>query len=214
MDNLAAVAANPSELPYFSVAQTGHTTIQVTPNVNNLLNWDLITVTGVLFNKFIFDKGAITTQYTQQNTEAWDTTPSLDPVQLFLMQGLYRKALGLDLPAYQQMALQTFFKPTTEKAYAGHPMYSGVYAEAMNDLYNGIGPGWFTVGQKCDVPKNACYVGRHCETYVWVTPEGLEALTNLTLAIINVGTVDTKDFTGVSRTRGLVIPYNPPSPPL
>src|SRR5579875_2045625 len=105
MENLATVAANPSALPYYAVAQTGHTIVQITPMANNVVNWDLITVAGSLFNKFIFDKGSFTLQYTQQNTEEWDTTPVLDPVQLMLMQGLYRKALGLPIPPYQQAAL-------------------------------------------------------------------------------------------------------------
>ena len=40
-------------------------------------------------------------------------------------------------------------------------------------------PGWFAVGCKCDVPKNACYVGHYCDTYVWVPHEQLEVLTRL-----------------------------------
>ena len=33
-------------------------------------------------------------------------------------------------------------------------------------------PGWFHVGRKKDVPRDACYVGRHGQRYVWVGPEG------------------------------------------
>ncbi len=43
-------------------------------------------------------------------------------------------------------------------------------------------PGWFGVGRKRDVPRNACYVGCYCDTYVWVPPENVESLTRLTLA--------------------------------
>jgi hypothetical protein len=191
LDNLAMTAANPSALPYFAVAGAGKTSITATPMVNDVVNYDLITVAGVLFNKFIFDKGAITTQYTQQNLDEWDTVPSLDPVQLFLMQGLYRKTLGLEIPQHQLTALNTFFGPPqdtkgTYGAYTAHPMYSKVYAEAMQQLYQQIGPGCFGVGRKCNVPKDACYVGHHCDTYVWVTAAGREALTNLTLAIIEL----------------------------
>jgi hypothetical protein len=31
-----------------------------------------------------------------------------------------------------------------------------------------VKPGWFAVGGKDDVPKHACYIGRYCNTYVWV----------------------------------------------
>ena len=49
-----------------------------------------------------------------------------------------------------------------------------------------IQPGWFHVGRKKDVPKNACYVGRHHDRYVWVGPEGREALTEFTLTVMNI----------------------------
>jgi hypothetical protein len=70
-------------------------------------------------------------QYTQQNLGEWDTVPSLDPLQLFLMQGLYRKALGQDIPAHQLTALEKFFSPPpeTNRVYGtAHPLYSKVYA--------------------------------------------------------------------------------------
>lgn len=211
MDNLAAVANNPASLPYFSAAQTGTTTIVVNPTVTNVVNWDLITATGALFNMFIFDKGMITTTYTQQNTETWSTSPSLDPLQLYMMQGLYRKALGLLIPSPQQTVLDAYFTPPPKEGqgYGGaltHVRYSGIYLLAMRSLYESIGPGWFGVGKKHDVPKDACYVGHHCDCYVWVLPGGMEALTNLTIAIIDVGTVDTSTLTGAPRTPK-------PSPP-
>ncbi len=34
-----------------------------------------------------------------------------------------------------------------------------------------IQPGWFSVGRKRDVPKDACYVGRFKDCYVWVGPD-------------------------------------------
>lgn len=48
--------------------------------------------------------------------------------------------------------------------------------------------GWFHVGCKKDVPKEACYVGRHCDTYVWVLPDGMEGLTRMTMTIIDLAT--------------------------
>lgn len=52
-----------------------------------------------------------------------------------------------------------------------------------------IEPGWFHVGCKRDVPKTACYVGRHDERYVWVEADGREALTNFTLTILKLSTL-------------------------
>jgi hypothetical protein len=217
MDNLAMMAGNPSSLPFFAAAGSGKTSIQATPNVNNAVNWDLITVAGSLFNKFIFDKGSITTQYTQQDLEEWDTTPSLDPIQLYLMQGLYRKALGLPIPKPQLTAMEEFFSPPatpkTEAAQTAHPLYKGVYAEAMQDLYRHIAPGFLNIGRKCDVPENACYVGHHCGRYVWVTADGLEGLTNLTIAIIDAATIDTSTLTDKPRVRTPSSFYSATPPP-
>lgn len=48
--------------------------------------------------------------------------------------------------------------------------------------------GWFQAGCEKDVPKTACYVGRYCDTWVWVTPEGVEGLTRFTMTIIDLAT--------------------------
>lgn len=47
---------------------------------------------------------------------------------------------------------------------------------------------WFSVGEKCDVPRDCpChYVGRYCDTYVWVPTCGRDQLTKLTLTILDI----------------------------
>jgi hypothetical protein len=57
-------------------------------------------------------------------------------------------------------------------------------------------PGWFSVGRKRDVPRNACYVGRYCDTYVWVEPGSIESLTRLTLAILDIHTFKSERIGG------------------
>ena len=52
-----------------------------------------------------------------------------------------------------------------------------------------IRPGWFHVGAKRDVPRDACYVGRHGHRYVWVGPEGREALTEFTLTVMKLSSL-------------------------
>lgn len=47
-----------------------------------------------------------------------------------------------------------------------------------------IRPGWFHEGGKRDVPKDACYVGRCGDRYVWVCEDGREALTEFTLTVL------------------------------
>jgi hypothetical protein len=49
-----------------------------------------------------------------------------------------------------------------------------------------IRPGWFQVGSKRDVPKNACYVGRCGTCFVWVGPDGIDELTEFTLTVLKI----------------------------
>src|ERR1019366_2365739 len=65
-------------------------------------------------------------------------------------------------------------------------------------------PGWFGVGKKRDVPKHACYVGRYCNTYVWVPPENLELLTRLTMAILDIHTFRSERIGGPRVQPGLI----------
>jgi hypothetical protein len=47
---------------------------------------------------------------------------------------------------------------------------------------------WLNIGCKHDVPRDACYVGRRDGCYVWVMPEGMSQLSELTLAIVDIAT--------------------------
>ncbi len=44
------------------------------------------------------------------------------------------------------------------------------------------------IGCKKDVPKNASYVGRHGQLFVWVMPDGIAGLSDLTLTIMDIAT--------------------------
>jgi hypothetical protein len=48
--------------------------------------------------------------------------------------------------------------------------------------------GWLHVGAKRDVHKSACYVSHHGPVHVWVDPEGIPALSELALAILDIAT--------------------------
>jgi hypothetical protein len=51
-----------------------------------------------------------------------------------------------------------------------------------------IPKGWYRTGCKKDVPKEACYVGRFHDTYVWVLRDGVEGLTRFTMTVIDLAT--------------------------
>jgi hypothetical protein len=50
--------------------------------------------------------------------------------------------------------------------------------------------GWFFIGSKKDVPKNACYVGCSNDRYVWVMDEGVDGLAEFTLAVLSITQLD------------------------
>jgi len=72
---------------------------------------------------------------------------------------------------------------------------------------SGIKPGWFGIGRKRDVPKHACYVGRYCDTYVWVPPQNVELLTRLTLAILDIHTYKSNRIGGPRAQPSLIPRY-------
>jgi hypothetical protein len=61
---------------------------------------------------------------------------------------------------------------------------------------------WLGVGCKGDVPKQAIYVGRHGQVFVWVMPEGIAGLSDLTLTIMDIAT----------REDGASVPNRPLEP--
>jgi len=46
--------------------------------------------------------------------------------------------------------------------------------------------GWYHTGHKCEVPKDACFIGCYRDTYVWVMPDGLEGLTRFTMTVMDL----------------------------
>lgn len=52
-----------------------------------------------------------------------------------------------------------------------------------------IQSGWFHVGRRRDVPKDACYVGKSGHCYVWVCADGRAELTEFTLTVLKLSSV-------------------------
>jgi hypothetical protein len=82
--------------------------------------------------------------------------------------------------------------------------YQWEYSAAMNEVFLSLDSGWVHVGCKSDVPRDACYVGKHKHTYVWVMPDDISHLTNLTIAILAIANSDLSVQSGRStRAVGL-----------
>jgi hypothetical protein len=62
-------------------------------------------------------------------------------------------------------------------------------AREVNDIVDDlreISTGWFGVGSRHDVPKNACFVVHEGKTYVWVTEDHLPELSRFTMQILDI----------------------------
>jgi len=86
-----------------------------------------------------------------------------------------------------------------ENVCAEPPGWGGVRSPLARDVCRQVGvidrqlariqPGWFHVGRRRDVPKNAGRVGQHGGLYVWVDPDGRDALTEFTLTVMRISTL-------------------------
>jgi hypothetical protein len=64
-------------------------------------------------------------------------------------------------------------------------------AREVNDIVDDlrtIPSGWFGIGCKRDVPKDACYVARNGKVYVWVTKEHCDELSRFTMTVLDIAT--------------------------
>ena len=96
----------------------------------------------------------------------------------------------LDLSTDSTVGDKKFFDPTHDRALAARktPLAREVASE-LNEIIDEletIHPGWYHVGRKHDVPKNACYVAHHKNVYVWVAPEEVNELTEFTLSVLEM----------------------------
>lgn len=96
----------------------------------------------------------------RRTTHLWGVVPVTDPKELRDLQTAYRIALD---------------------------------RETDEDLIEGIDEiptGWFEKGRRDDVPRNARFVGRYRDRYVWVPDDHIEELTRFTLNILSIVRLD------------------------
>ena len=159
-------------------------------------------------------------------SEQWGTDAVTDPQRLTGLQDLYRAALGLPpLPPPNTVAYLRLAKAeeagkgggekggasgsssggdgSTSSSGGSSPGGSGDRSVTIEVLLSDVPPpGWFHLGCKKDVPKDACYVGRYGDRYAWVTADGVPGLSRFTVAVL--GAVKLDPGPGRPRSRGLV----------
>jgi hypothetical protein len=173
LDNLARFLTNPASMPSFSVVTGGTVNISdqkganVSPTYSPTLTRAMqgggaLPILSILF-------GASTQR---SLTENWSTTPITDSDNLRRLRCAFQLAVGTETSECDQCKerLKGFFVGGTESF------------ECM------LPTNWYQFGREEDVPPDACFVGHYCNTYVWVTPDGVDGLTRFTITILDIAT--------------------------
>jgi hypothetical protein len=175
LNNVAQFTANPSAMPSFAVFNAGTVTVtdQKSANVNATGAPTLTSAqqggSGLPILSILLNPSASRTL-----TENWSMAPVTD------IDNLRRIRCAMQL-------LVLGGRETTDCDDCGRQL-ERFYLGEMDRTECLIPTGWYCVGRRQDVPKDANYVARYNDVYVWVTPQGLEGLTRFTMTVIDLAT--------------------------
>jgi hypothetical protein len=161
LDNLARFTSNPGSLPDYAVIGQGTSQVNDQAALSDTLTW-----VHKAFPLNVFGIGPASRSVSVQ----WTLAAVTDPDKLKQLRCIFQQASGREYP--------DCYDCDQELADANL---------RFND-HCPFPPNWFNVGTKWQVPHDACYVGHCGHTYVWVMPEGVDALTRLTLAVQDIAT--------------------------
>ncbi len=176
LNNVACFASNPAAMPSISVVTAG------TVNVEDQQGASFNPTYSPTLTKFSQGGGALPilsllfgVSATRSVTENWSTAPVTDSDNIRRLRCAFQLIVGAGTAECDQCQdrLKGFFVGGTESYECMLPM------------------GWYCVGGKEDVPKDACYVGQYCDTYVWVMPEGVDGLSRFTITVLDIATGET-----------------------
>jgi hypothetical protein len=175
LDNLARFQHNPDTVPSFAIASAGTVSILdmagagVSPTYSPTLTFQQQGGGALPILSLLFPFSA-----SRAVTENWSLTPITDADNLRRLRCAYRLlVMGEATPNYEYCTKQM------------KEFFAGEEADVA-DYYPPRG--WYGVGTKKDVPKDACYVGCCGCTYVWVTPGGMNGLATFTMGALDLAT--------------------------
>jgi hypothetical protein len=191
MNNIAMFVVNPDALPFFAYPNQGTTAIQ-----------DQGTVGGPGYTSASFITSPFGLSASRQATENWVLVPVTDPAKLALMRCAYRQAIS---SCVGEATANGSFCPNCDnlrRAFYG-PSNPATGNPRFNEELPGLNaPCWLGWGCKEMVPKNcpSPYVGFYHGLYVWVTPEGRDMLTKVTLSILDYAVNEPVQFAKRTKT--------------
>jgi hypothetical protein len=197
LDNVARFHDNPDTIPSFAIVTAGTIAVGDQAGAGVSANYSP-TLSGaqqgggalpILSLLFPFNGS-------RSLTENWSVTPVTDADNLRRLRCAYRLLLlGKSAPNCQYCELQM------KEFFAG---------EEAN-LADVFPPrGWFNVGTKHQIDAKACYVGRHGDTCVWVTSEGMNGLAVFAMGALDLATgkLHSPQQTVIRKYKGPPTPEN------
>jgi hypothetical protein len=170
---LAAVAADPGSLPSFFLVTAGTTRIVDTGAMTSTTLWER------LVQGFASESAGATVS--RAPSENWTLIPAADSQQLEALRCACQWVLyGPEQACNSCPGLLA----SPEKNPSKDPHFG------VEDRLKRLPAGWLHVGRKADVPLCACCTGHSGDTWVWVTPEGLEGLADFSLVLLDIATLD------------------------
>ncbi len=211
LDNVARTIDNPSEMPYFDVPANGTAQVQMSLSVTATPQWAL--ATALKGAPFLFTQQAATFNPEQIDNESWQVTPMADPDRLVLMHCAYLRATGHATERSEMLLCEYYharkawvdkgiqqLESLDEKGKTAGSPSSKPPLPIHIPYCTFVQQGWYNVGRKCDVPRDACFVGSHGNTYVWVMPGQLDGLTMFALAILDFYNINNPGSGGATHT--------------
>jgi hypothetical protein len=208
LDNIAMFAAQPDTMPWHVRVRDG--TVQITDKLG-------IGQQGGGFSTFSNGRFGIETygpQGSRQVALQWGTDAVGDPIQLYALQSAYRRVLGL--PPLPEPNFLTEARRARRRGVGNN---NSDEPEPLDDndpetrpgagsveisRYGEVPLGWFCVGSKKDVPRDAAFVGHHGDTYVWVMPRGVGGLTRFTWLVLAIVKLEAAPDGGNAKEGGLM----------
>ena len=173
MDNMARFVHNPSSMPSIAVIIAGTVTVDDHKGINGSAAYAPTLAffqqqgAGMPILSMLFNPSASRTL-----TENWSLMPITD------IDNLRRIRC-----AFQLVVLNGGQTSDCDNCLQ---MLKRFYLGEADRMECEIPTGWFTAGGEKDIPKDACYVGHYCNTYVWVMPGGVEGLTRFTMNVLEL----------------------------
>jgi hypothetical protein len=197
LDNVARFHDNPDTIPSFAVANAGTVSVSDQAGVGVSPSY-APTLTTAQQGGGALPIFSLLLPFNAQRslTENWSLAPVTDSDNLRRLRCAFR--------------LLVQGKAATNYEFCENQMKEFFVGENVN-LADSFPPrGWYATGGKSSVPENACYVGHHGKTYVWVTPDGMNALAIFTMGVLDLATgkLHSPQRTVVRKFKGTPTPEN------